>query len=167
MLLTMKPSQALFRTALVICLPWVGGCDENQAVVSDPTPQPAAEELMSLHIEITGQDYQWSVRYPGPDGLLGTADDVLTGREVNVPVNVKTQIDLKSGDFIYTFALPHWGLKEIAVPDMTFTLHLVAENTGSFELLGDQMCGYSHPDLLGTITIQSQEDFAAWLDKKR
>jgi cytochrome c oxidase subunit 2 len=155
-----------------------GGCGENHSPASDQpprasarsagvTPLPGGEKLESLHIEITGHDYRWSARYPGADGLLGTADDVLTGREVHVPLHAKTQIDLKSGDFIYTFALPHWGLKEIAVPDMTFTLNLTADRVGSFQLLGDQMCGYAHPDLLGTLTVQTQDDFAAWLGSKR
>ena len=68
-----------------------------------------------------------------------------------------------SDDYIYNLALPHLGLKEIAVPDLSFAIEFTADETGTFDLLGDQMCGYDHPELLGKISVDSHAGFNAWL----
>ena len=31
------------------------------------------------------------------------------------------------------------------------------------ELLGSQMCGYTHPELLGDVEIQSPAEFGRWM----
>ena len=84
---------------------------------SDPVSLP-----QKLHIEVTGEEFEWYVRYAGNDETLGTEDDYFTRRNVTLLVGTDTTIDLKSNDYLYSFALPHLELKEIAVPDRTFSL---------------------------------------------
>lgn len=116
-----------------------------------------------LQIEITGSEYEWHVRHPGPDGLLDTEDDVLVLRDLRVPLGRRVKVLLLSHDYIYTFALPLMDLKQIAVPDLMFSIEFQAERLGRFDLLGDQMCGYTHPRLLGNLVITSEEDYESWL----
>jgi cytochrome c oxidase subunit 2 len=124
--------------------------------------QPRPTERPELRIEITGYEFQWHVRYPGPDGELGTADDLLDRQDVRVPVGRHVELVLHSLDYLYTLALPHASLKEIAVPDLTFSLRLTPDQVGSFELRGDQFCGYSHPDLMGNFVVMTESDFEKW-----
>ena len=116
-----------------------------------------------IHIEVTGEDFEWYVRYAGNDETLGTEDDHFTRRNVTLLAGTHTTIDLKSNDYLYSFALPHLGLKEIAVPDLKFSLEFSPEETGEFKLQGDQLCGYQHPKLMGNVQVLSPQDFANWL----
>ena len=118
-----------------------------------------------LEIEVVGRDFQWEVRYPGPDGVLGTEDDRIGARDVHVPVGARAKLHLRSRDYIYFLALPHLGLKEIAVPELEYALEFDAGAAGRYELLGDQMCGYTHPGLLGELIVESREDFVSALQK--
>ena len=117
----------------------------------------------TLIVQITGQDFDWHICYRGPDGEFGTADDVVTTQNLHLPEKTKIQLRLQSWDYLYTLALPHLGLKEIAVPDLTFCLDFRTESAGAFPLVGDQFCGYAHPNLLGTMTVHSQLGFQRWL----
>jgi cytochrome c oxidase subunit 2 len=125
-------------------------------------PVEQAQSPPELRIEITGYEFQWHVRYPGPDGELGTADDLLDRRHVRVPLGRDVELVLHSRDYLYTLALPHASLKEIAVPDLTFSIRLTPDSVGSFELRGDQFCGYSHPDLMGDFVVMTESDFERW-----
>jgi len=116
-----------------------------------------------LIVEVTGSDYQWQLRYPGADGQLHTPDDIHAVRHPHVPVHTKTIFQLNSHDFLYTFAVPKLNLNEIAVPDLTFTIEFTVDKVGEIEFQGDQFCGYTHPELSGTLIVESQEEFEAWL----
>ncbi|MBI5369455.1 MAG: VCBS repeat-containing protein [Planctomycetes bacterium] len=127
-----------------------------------PTPAAAAAPP-TLDVEITGADYRWHIRYPGPDGRLRTPDDPETERHLRLPAHTRVTLHLHSRDFVYTFALPHLRKKEIAVPDLEFRLTFDSGPPATHDLLGDPLCGLDHPDLLGTLTVETPERFAAAL----
>lgn len=131
---------------------------------SHPKQEPP---IQSMTVEITGHDYKWIVRYPGEDGKLETPDDVFGRQDLHVPVGVETTVLLKSRDYVYTFALPDMNCREIAVPDLEFTLRFKPDAAGTYELVGDNMCGSTHPDLLGKLVVQTAPEFRAWLREKR
>ena len=114
---------------------------------------------MPLEIEITGEDCRWNVRYPGPDGRLGTPDDRRGGPDLHLPVDVPARVRLHSNDFVYTFALPDLGLQEIAVPELEFVLALRPDAAGRYRLRGDPMCGRTYPDLQGVLVVDSESRF--------
>lgn len=149
------PRSAVAAAALAAILAFSG--PGSRAAEADPPTSPP-----ELRIEITGFEFQWHVRYPGPDGELGTEDDAWGRQDVHVPLGRDVELVLHSRDYLYTFALPHAGLKEIAVPDLTFSLRLTPHELGRFELLGDQFCGYSHPDLMGSFVVMTEADFERW-----
>ena len=115
-----------------------------------------------LIIEVTGNEFELQVRYAGFDEKLGTKDDFQTRRNLALIAGRQTKIDLKSRDYIYSFALPHLDLKEIAVPDLDFALQFSPIETGEFPLKGDQFCGYSHPKLVGKVHVMQPREFAKW-----
>ena len=129
------------------------------------TEQPESV-IDSVTIEMTGKDFKWHSRYPGKDGQWGTSDDLQATQVLHVPVKAHVEIMLKSLDYVYSLEVPQAGIKEIAVPEMTFTLRFEAEKVGRFRLPGDQLCGYSHPDLISTLIVDTQSDYRRWLDSQ-
>lgn len=157
-----RPLHRLWCAAFLAALA-LGGCGD---VLDGGTREASVGAVAVLapsglfEVEITGQDFEWHVRYPGPDGRLGTQDDLFGWQDLHVPLGARTRIHLRSRDYIYNLALPHLGLKEVAVPDLEFSLEFEARLAGDFELRGDQMCGWTHPKLLGTLHVESGEAVA-------
>ena len=117
-----------------------------------------------LLIQITGEEFTWQFRYPGPDGSLHTDDDIIKpGKELHLSLDIETKIELTSRDYIYTFALPHLDLHQVAVPDLTFALAFTPQTTGVFAFVGDQMCGFEHESLNGRVVVESPAAFVDWL----
>ena len=132
------------------------GCEFGKKAAEGPP-------IQSLTIEMTSEAFSWHTRYPGADGLVGTEDDLRAAQVLHVPFGAEVEIRLKSNDFIYSLEVPFAKSKEIAVPDMTFATKFKADTTGAFRLPGDQLCGYSHPDLIGTLVVESPAKYRAWL----
>lgn len=144
------------------CNPASEGSGPMQAAPSTvQDPLYRAGEPVAL--QVTGEEFRWRVLYAGPDGELGTGDDVPTGEDIHLPSGAPVRIVLTSADYIYSFSLPALPLEEIAVPDLTFTLEFVTGSPGRVELRGDQFCGYSHARLSGELVVQSPSDFDRWL----
>ena len=141
----------------------LAGCNSSggDGVVAEfriPSPLP---------IEVVGDDYYWFVRYPGADGQLHTQDDVEDTTNLHLPVATETHIKITSRDYLYTFGLPSLGISQVAVPDLMFGLEFTMNSVGTYELEGDQLCGFSHESLMGEIIVQSREDFINWLRSQR
>src|SRR5215813_553691 len=57
--------------------------------------------------KVSGKQFNWEITYPGPDGQLGTKDDVTVENEMHVPVNKVVRIHLQSKDVIHSFFVPN------------------------------------------------------------
>ena len=132
-------------------------CDD----ASTPSVPKASRE--PLRIRITGDDFAWHIRYPGPDGQLGSKDDVHRQGDLHLPAHRPIRIELTSHDYLYMLALPHLSLKEIAVPDITFNLDFKTNRPGIHELQGNQLCGFSHTGLHGALIVETLAVFDARL----
>lgn len=127
---------------------------------------PAGSAGGPLVIRVTGSDYEWHIRYPGPDGVLDTEDDRFARRNLHLPAGTAVVLDLRSDDYVYSLFLPEQDVLETAVPGMPYEVLVEAGTPGSFELIGSQMCGYTHPLLLGEVVIEAAEDFRKWLARQ-
>ena len=87
-------------------------------------------------------------------------------RDVHIPVQTDVVLVLRSEDYVYTLALPQFGLKEIAVPTLEFRLDFRPPDAGRFPLLGDQLCGDPHPDLQCGLVVESRDQFLKWLKNR-
>ena len=76
-------------------------------------------------------------------------------------------MELTSDDYVYSLSFPDWNQKEIAVPELRYQLEFQTHDAGTFDLRGNQMCGYTHPELLGQLTVHSHREFEAWLGQGR
>lgn len=100
--------------------------------IEDPNNKP-------LSIEVTSSQFQWDIRYPGADGVVGlknykkiTAINALgidfskkeslddqVADEIVLPVNKPVRFILTSKDVLHSFYMPHFRVQLNTVPGMT------------------------------------------------
>ena len=118
-----------------------------------------------LRVEARGSGRAWRFTYSGRDGVLGTGDDLVSHNHLRLPAGADVIIQLRSDDFIYVFSCPGLKLKEIAVPDLEFSIAFRVDRRGDYDLVMDPMCGFQLPpgETMGTLGVDSETDFRLWL----
>ncbi len=117
--------------------------------------------------EITARQFQWVMRYPGPDGKLHTQDDLFTVNDLHFVKNRTALIHLKSSDVIHSFFLPQMRIKQDAVPGLTIPVWFDADTAGKYELVCAELCGWGHYKMRGNVTVhETEEEFQKWLDER-
>jgi len=117
----------------------------------------------AMQVEVTAEQFAWNIRYAGPDGKLGTADDILTLNQLHFPVGKKVVVTLHSKDVIHSFFLPEFRVKQDAVPGMTTKVWFDAAHVGNWEISCAELCGLGHYRMKGFLTADAPEDFEKWL----
>lgn len=113
--------------------------------------------------EITARQFQWVMHYPGPDGKLNSPDDLILTNDLHFVKNKPALIYLKSSDVIHSFFLPHFRLKQDAVPGLTIPVWFDSDTAGSFELACAELCGWGHYKMRGQVTVHETEaEFEKW-----
>lgn len=115
--------------------------------------------------EVVARQFEWRIRYPGPDGHLGTADDLYDVNDLHVPVDSDVLIHLKSDDVLHDFFLPNLRIKQDAVPGMKIPVWFRPKETGSYDLVCAELCGWGHYKMRGRVTVEPRADYEAWLAK--
>ena len=139
-------------------------------------------------VEAVGQQWQWSFRLPGPDGVLGTAavkhmtpdnpfglnpldpfgrDDLLVeGNELHLPVGKPVKMVLRSKDVLHDFYVPEFRAKMDLVPGIVTYFWMTPTVPGKYEILCAELCGVGHHEMRGTVIVGPRKQFAAWLSRQ-
>lgn len=139
----------------------------------------------AIEVEAVGQQWAWSYRYPGNDGVLGTTsikhvsvanpfgvdpadpngqDDVLVaGKHLHLPLDQPVKLLLRSKDVLHNFTVPQFRVKMDLVPGMVSYIWLTPTRTGQFDVLCEELCGLAHFAMRSKVVVQEQADFDAWL----
>lgn len=124
------------------------------------TMQPKVQPLA----EVTGRQFQWQIRYAGPDGRLGTEDDLHTTNDLRIVKDEPALILLKSQDVIHSFFLPQLRIKQDAVPGLTIPVWFDSDRAGRYELVCAELCGWGHYKMRALLTVhESRADFDTWM----
>jgi cytochrome c oxidase subunit II len=131
----------------------------------------------AMTVEVTAQQFAWNVRYAGPDGVFGrteakrvdsetlnfigidksdpaSADDIIMPQNRMVlPAGQPVRVLIKSLDVIHSFFLPHFRVKQDAMPGMTSETWFVPEKAGLYELACAEHCGLGHYRMRGQVTV--------------
>ena len=145
--------------------------------------------LTALQIEVTGVQFAWYFRYPGPDATFGvtrpqlvapgegnplgldptdsnSADDEVTS-ELVLPSGREVDLRLIAQDVIHGFSVPELRLKQNAVPGQTIHVHFTPTTPGTYAILCTQLCGLGHYRMNATLRILPPDQFTAWLASKQ
>jgi cytochrome c oxidase subunit 2 len=108
-----------------------------------------------LNIEVTGHQFAWELRYPGPDGKLGTVDyrlvtgtnalgidykdrnsyDDLRADTLVLPVNHSIRLNIRAQDVIHSCYIPYFRVQLNAVPGLpTFFKFIPTVTTADMRL---------------------------------
>ena len=117
-----------------------------------------------IQIQVVGHDFFWCFRFPGPDAEFNTDDDVCVANDLHLPAGQDVVFLVTSNDYVYTMAIPDLGLRQIAVPELTFPLAFRVTEQRSFDITADPLCGVRlfHGEEMGTIIVQSESSFDSW-----
>ena len=147
--------------------------------------RPAVDN--ATRVEVTGMQFAWYFRYPGPDGKFGATkpeledpssggeaalgldtndaaskDDVVTGI-MEVPVNREVEVILRAHDVIHSFFVPAMRFKQDAVPGLAIHMHFTPIQTGEFEIACAELCGLGHYKMHGIVKVVSEDEYNQWL----
>jgi cytochrome c oxidase subunit 2 len=136
-------------------------------------------------VEVVGQQWQWSFRYPGADGRLGTVDahnisidnpfgmnpddplgqdDVLIDtNQFRLPVNRQVKLLIRSKDVLHNFTVPQFRVKMDLVPGMVPFIWLTPTRVGTYDILCEELCGIGHHAMRGKVMVEEENDFNQWL----
>ena len=118
-----------------------------------------------FEIKITAKQFNWDVFYPGPDGKLGTDDDVKFDNDLHVPVNKIVRLHLGASDVIHSFFIPNLRFKQDVVPGRTIIGWFEATKPGKYEMPCAELCGFGHSGMKGWLHVHSVEDYKKWADE--
>jgi cytochrome c oxidase subunit 2 len=136
-------------------------------------------------MEVLGQQWRWSYRFPGADGRFGLVDprfvsatnpfgldskdaagvdDLLVpGEEVHVPLGRPVKVLLRSNDVLHDFYVPPFRARMNIVPGTVTWFWFTPTQTGRYEVLCAQLCGVGHYNMRGFVVVEPPEAFQRWL----
>lgn len=144
----------------------------------------AAPPADAFEVEVVGAQFQWDMRYPGPDGVFGrvrpelfslenplgvdpddpaSADDFSLTNQLHLPVDRPALIHLRSKDVQHSFFLPHFRVKQDLMPGMRIQAWFVPTKVGEYEIACAELCGLGHYRMRGFLTVMEQGEFETWL----
>jgi len=142
----------------------------------------------ATEIEVMAQQWQWSFRYPGDDGVLGTSDprninadnpfglnpddpngldDVLIeSDDLHLPLDKPVKVLLRSIDVLHDFYVPQFRAKMDMVPGMITFFWLTPTRTETFDILCFELCGTGHYAMRGSVVVEEESAYQAWLQEQ-
>jgi cytochrome c oxidase subunit 2 len=126
------------------------------------TPMASGHDI-PYSVEVTGRQFEWRLRYPGEDGILGTKDDLFDVNELHVPVGEEVLVSLKSADVLHSFFLPNLRVKQDAVPGMKIPVWFRAMKEGEYDIPCAELCGWGHYKMKGRLVVESRTAYEKYL----
>lgn len=117
-----------------------------------------------IQVQVVGHDFVWRFRFPGPDAKFDTKDDASVEKELHLPVERDIVFLVTSDDYVYTMTIPDLGLRQIAVPGLTYPLEFRVTEECSIDIIADPLCGVRifHDEYMGNVIVQSKTAFDSW-----
>ena len=147
--------------AIVMTYLVIGGLDVWNKVMDDVND---GDDY--IEIEATGTQFNWLLRYPGPDATLGTRDytkitglnplgqvwedvknlDDIHPNEIVLPKGKKVRVRIMARDVLHNFYLPHFRVKMDAIPGLpTYFIFTPSMTTEEYRLSLSKYPEYNVP----------------------
>lgn len=116
----------------------------------------------AMTVKVEARQWSWLFTYPDQPMFKLEDGTLLQGAELDIPVGTKVKLELTATDVIHSFWIPNLGGKKDAVPGHTTTMWIQADQPGTYKGQCTEFCGDGHADMLLTVTVHPQNDYAAW-----
>ena len=142
----------------------------------------------AMEFEVVAQQWLWTFRFPGKDGVLGTSDvgnisddnpfgvnpDDPNGRddvliddsELHLPLDRSIKVLLRSIDVLHDFYVPEFRAKMDMVPGAVTYFWFTPTRTGTYDILCFELCGVGHYAMRGKVVVEEETAFQAWLQEQ-
>ncbi|MFW6089104.1 MAG: cytochrome c oxidase subunit II [Gemmatimonadota bacterium] len=120
----------------------------------------------ALTIDVTAEQFEWNVTYPGADRVLDTEDDFTIRNRLEIPADEPVVIRLQSLDVIHSFFIPELRVKQDAVPGMEIPIWFEATETGEFQIACAELCGNGHYSMRASVVIHEREAYESWYEEQ-
>lgn len=127
--------------------------------IEQTLPQP------DFKVAIVGKQWMWSIIYPGPDGTLYTADDVMAINELHLPKGKVIHMDLKAMDVLHSVFLPQARFKQDVLPGRTITRWVKLNKTGKYDISCAEICGLGHSMMRGDLIVEDEDQWQKSMNK--
>lgn len=145
---------------------------------TDPSPQSSP-----LEVRVIGEQFAWSIHYPGPDRTFGATrqslvsasnpigidrtdraaqDDIGLLNVLVVPNDRTTVLHLSSRDVIHSFTLVEMRVKQDVTPGRITRTWFTPSRTGAWDIVCSELCGLGHYRMKGALTVLSASEWDAW-----
>ncbi|MEZ0231672.1 MAG: ubiquinol oxidase subunit II [Methylophilaceae bacterium] len=122
--------------------------DPRKPIVSDAKP---------IVIQVVSLDWKWLFIYP--------EQGIATVNQLAFPVNVPVEFQITSGTVMNSFFIPQLGSQIYAMAGMKNTLHLIANESGTYKGISANYSGHGFSGMKFDTLVTPQEDFDAWVSK--
>src|SRR5216684_1338008 len=122
--------------------------------------QNATRPSNAIEVTVIGHQFWWEYRYPSLK--------VVTANELHIPVSdpahpTPTFLKLLSADTDHSFWIPQLAGKTDLIPNHPNSMWMDPHRTGVFLGQCAQYCGTQHAKMLLRVSVDSPEDFDAWV----
>lgn len=108
----------------------------------------------AIEYQVTGKQWMWKVQHPTGQREIN---------ELHVPIGQPTRLVMTSEDVIHSFFVPAFRAKADVLPGRQSSIWFTPTKIGRYHLFCTEFCGTEHSGMIGWITVQSREDYEAWL----
>lgn len=118
-----------------------------------------------FEVRVVAKQFNWEISYPGPDGKLGTEDDVKFDNDMHVPVNKPVRLVMTATDVIHSFFIPNMRFKQDVVPGREVVGWFEGIKPGKYELPCAELCGFGHSGMKGWLFVHTPEEYKKWAEE--
>ena len=121
---------------------------------------PSAKAGEQLEIRVTGRQFYWQYEYP---------NGVIAIDTMRAPAGVPIRLEVTSpdSDVIHSWWIPALGGKIDAIPGTLNENWFQADNPGTYTGQCAELCGLEHANMLASVEVLPEPEFAAWLEQRR
>jgi cytochrome c oxidase subunit 2 len=145
-------------TALVLFLATFGTVElwtqQGAGAGQGPAPIWKPNSSTILEVQVIGQQWAWTFRYPQFGGFETT--------ELALPVNQPVQLNVTSLDVIHSFWAISLGVKADANPLVNNVAYTTPNTLGYFEVRCAELCGIWHGSMYTSGQVMTDSNFQTW-----
>ena len=133
-------------------------------------------------VRAVGEQFKWTMHYPGADGKFGLTDTYLISgdnplgldmedpnaaddfnfTDLVLPQGRECIVTVTSRDVIHNLHLPKMRIAQDAIPGSVADMWFRPIKAGRSQTICGQLCGSNHSSMAGFMEVMSEKDYAAW-----